>query len=79
MSFESQSHNDVPFLIVVNANDTVDPIQTVKTVFPWMKTHSAAPHYAALFTHMPAGWRARATPMPPACWSFWMSLAPKNK
>ncbi|MCR5883777.1 carboxylesterase family protein [Rhizobacter sp. J219] len=59
VSFESQSHNDVPFLIVVNANDTVDPIQTVKTVFPWMKTHSAAPHYAALFTHMPAGWRAR--------------------
>jgi para-nitrobenzyl esterase len=59
VSFETQSHNDVSFLIVVNANDTVDPIQTVKTVFPWMKTHSAAPHYAALFTHMPAGWRAR--------------------
>jgi para-nitrobenzyl esterase len=59
VSFETQAHNDVPFLIVVNANDTVDPIQTVKTVFPWMKTHSAASHYAALFTHMPAGWRAR--------------------
>ena len=59
VSFESRQHNDVPFLIVVNANDTIDPIQTVKTVFPWMKTHSDANHYAALFTHMPAGWRAR--------------------
>ena len=58
-AFESHTHNDVPFLIVVNANDTLDPIQTVKKVLPWMTTHSKAPHYAALFTHMPAGWRAR--------------------
>jgi len=56
--FETQQHNDVPFLIVVNANDTIDPITTLKNVFPWMKTHSNANHYAALFTHMPAGWRA---------------------
>ncbi|MET0332998.1 MAG: carboxylesterase family protein [Rhizobacter sp.] len=59
VSFETRQQNDVPFLIVVNANDTVDPIQTLKTVFPWMKTHSNANHYAAHFTHMPAGWRAR--------------------
>jgi para-nitrobenzyl esterase len=57
--FETHSHNDVPFMIVVNANDTVDPIDTVKNVLPWMKTHSTANHYAALFTHMPAGWRSR--------------------
>jgi para-nitrobenzyl esterase len=59
VSFETRQHNDVPFLIVVNANDTIDPITTVKNVFPWMKTYSNAPHYAAHFTHMPAGWRAR--------------------
>ncbi len=56
---ESHQHNDVPFLIVVNANDTPDPIQTVKAVLPWLTRHSQAPHHAALFTHMPAGWRAR--------------------
>jgi para-nitrobenzyl esterase len=59
VSFETRQQNDVPFLIVVNANDTVDPINTIKNVFPWMKTHSNANHYAAHFTHMPAGWRAR--------------------
>jgi para-nitrobenzyl esterase len=57
--YETHAHNDVPFMIVVNANDTVDPIDTVKNVLPWMKTHSTANHYAAYFTHMPAGWRAR--------------------
>ncbi len=56
--FETRVHNDVPFLIVVNANDTIDPITTLKNVFPWMKANSTANHYAALFTHMPAGWRA---------------------
>ncbi len=58
VSFESRAHNDVPFLIVVNENDTVDPIETVKNVFPWMTTHSSAPHYAAHFRQVPAGWRA---------------------
>ncbi|MBU0747903.1 MAG: carboxylesterase family protein [Gammaproteobacteria bacterium] len=59
VSFETRKHNDVPFLIVVNTNDTEDPIATVKNVFPWMSTHSEQNHYAALFSHMPAGWRAR--------------------
>ena len=58
-SFESRRHNDVPFMMVVNTNDTPDPIATVKNVLPWMTTHSAQPHYAALFSHVPAGWRAQ--------------------
>lgn len=59
VAFETHKQNDVPFLIVVNTNDNQDPIDTVKNVFPWMTTHSAKPHYAALFSHMPAGWRSR--------------------
>ncbi|RYF59426.1 MAG: hypothetical protein EOO27_09310 [Comamonadaceae bacterium] len=59
VSFESRTHNDVPFLGVVNTNDTPDPIQTAKNVFPWMAQHSASPHYAALFSQVPGGWRAR--------------------
>jgi para-nitrobenzyl esterase len=59
VSFESRRHNDVPFMMVVNTNDTPDPIATVKNVLPWMTTHSAQPHYAALFSHVPAGWRAQ--------------------
>ncbi len=58
-AFETKKQNDVPFLIVINTNDTEDPIGTVKDVFPWMTTHSKQNHYAALFSHMPAGWRAR--------------------
>jgi para-nitrobenzyl esterase len=59
VSFESRRHNDVPFMIVVNTNDTPDPIETVKNVFPWMTAHSASRHYAALFSQVPGGWRAR--------------------
>lgn len=59
VSFESRRHNDVPFMMVVNTNDTPDPIATVKNVLPWMTTHSTQPHYAALFSHVPAGWRAQ--------------------
>ncbi|ARN19046.1 carboxylesterase/lipase family protein [Piscinibacter gummiphilus] len=58
-SFEGHTHNDVPFLIVTNTADTVDPIETVKNVFPWMTTHSAQPHYAAVFSRVPAGWTQR--------------------
>ena len=58
VSFEGHTHNDVPFLIVTNTADTVDPIRTVKNVFPWMTTHSAQPHYAAVFSRVPAGWTA---------------------
>ncbi len=57
VSFETRRHNDVPFMIVVNTNDTVDPIDTIKNVFPWMTTHSSQNHYAALFSHVPTGWR----------------------
>jgi len=28
-------------------------------VFPWMTTHSAQPHYAAVFSRVPAGWTQR--------------------
>jgi len=59
VSFETHTHNDVPFLIVTNTADTVDPIETVKDVFPWMTTHSAQPHYAAIFSRVPAGWTQR--------------------
>jgi len=59
VSFESRTHNDVPFLGVVNTNDTVDPIQTAKSVFPWMAQYSVSPHYTALFSQVPGGWRTR--------------------
>ncbi|HET7793389.1 MAG TPA: carboxylesterase family protein [Rhizobacter sp.] len=58
-AFETAHHNDVPLLVVVNANDSIDPITTVKNVLPWLASHRAQATYAALFTHMPAGWRAR--------------------
>ncbi len=57
--FESGNQNDVPFMFVINTNDTPDPIQTVLEVFPWMAPLSASNHYATLFSHQPAGWRAR--------------------
>lgn len=59
VSFESAQQNDVPFMFVVNTNDTIDPINTVKDVFPWMQPLSMANHYAALFSHQPAGWKER--------------------
>ncbi|MGY4827784.1 carboxylesterase/lipase family protein [Sphaerotilaceae bacterium SBD11-9] len=58
-AFETGHHNDVPLLIVVNANDNIDPITTVKNVLPWLAAHRTQNQYAALFTHMPAGWQAR--------------------
>jgi len=57
--FEGDNDNDVPFMFVVNTNDTIDPINTVKDVFPWMAPLKEAPTYATLFSHQPAGWRAR--------------------
>lgn len=58
-SFETGADNDVPFMFVVNTNDTIDPINTVKDVFPWMAPLKDAPTYATLFSHQPAGWKAR--------------------
>lgn len=55
---ESGQHNDVPFMIVVNTNDTVDPIGTWKNVLPWLTDFSDANHYAALFAKVPSGWEA---------------------
>ncbi|SDT10608.1 para-nitrobenzyl esterase [Halopseudomonas sabulinigri] len=57
--FEGDNDNDVPFMFVVNTNDTIDPINTVKEVFPWMAPLKEAPTYATLFSHQPAGWKAR--------------------
>ncbi|MEH6564808.1 MAG: carboxylesterase family protein [Halopseudomonas sp.] len=59
VSFETGADNDVPFMFVVNTNDTIDPINTVKEVFPWMAPLRDAPTYATLFSHQPAGWKER--------------------
>lgn len=56
-AFESASQNDVPFMFLVNTNDTEEPIATVLNVFPWMADHSTSPHYAMHFSKQPAGWR----------------------
>ncbi len=58
-AFEGDNDNDVPFMFLVNTNDTIDPINTVKDVFPWMAPLKEAPTYATLFSHQPAGWKAR--------------------
>jgi para-nitrobenzyl esterase len=59
VSFESGNQNDVPFMFLINTNDTVEPNATVRNVFPWMEPLSESPHYAVLFSHQPAGWKAR--------------------
>lgn len=59
VSFESGVDNDVPFMFVINTNDTIDPINTVKDVFPWMAPLKDAPTYATLFSQQPSGWKAR--------------------
>lgn len=59
VSFESGEQNDVPFMFLINTNDTPDPNNTVVDVFPWMEPLSESPHYAVLFSHQPAGWKAR--------------------
>ncbi|PAU89409.1 hypothetical protein CK507_00565 [Pseudomonas sp. WN033] len=59
VSFESGNQNDVPFMFLINTNDTPDPIYTVLEVFPWMAPLSNSDHYAVLFSHQPAGWKAR--------------------
>lgn len=59
VSFETDNDNDVPFMFVVNTNDTIDPINTVKDVFPWMAPLKDAPTYATLFSHQPSGWKER--------------------
>ena len=58
-TFESGNHHDVPFMFVINTNDTPEPTNTVVEVFPWMEPLSSSNHYAALFSHQPAGWRDR--------------------
>ncbi|MEH6389917.1 carboxylesterase/lipase family protein [Pseudomonas profundi] len=59
VSFETDMDNDVPFMFTVNTNDTPDPINTVKEVFPWVAPLNSEPTYATLFAHQPAGWKAR--------------------
>ncbi len=56
---ESGKHNDVPFMLVANTNDTPDPIGTWKNVLPWITDNSAADHYACLFAKVPSGWEAQ--------------------
>lgn len=58
-SFETDTDNDVPFMFTVNTNDTIDPINTVKDVFPWLAPLNSEPTYATLFSHQPAGWKSR--------------------
>lgn len=53
---ESGQFNDVPFMILVNTNDTPDPIGTWKEVLPWLTDYSGSDHYATLFTKAPSGW-----------------------
>lgn len=57
VSFESGAQNDVPFMFVVNTNDTIDPINTVIDVFPWLAPLNTSPVFATLFSHQPRGWR----------------------
>ncbi|MFC4261178.1 carboxylesterase family protein [Marinobacter lacisalsi] len=59
VSFESGNQNDVPFMFLINTNDTPDPTETVIDVFPWMAPLNSEPMYATLFSHQPAGWKAR--------------------
>lgn len=59
VSFETDADNDVPFMFTINTNDTPDPIETVKEVFPWMAPLNSESTYATLFSHQPAGWKAR--------------------
>lgn len=59
VAFESGNQNDVPFMFSVNTNDTPDPTNTAIEVFPWMAPLSSANHYATLFSHQPAGWKAQ--------------------
>jgi len=57
-AFESARQNDVPFMFLVNTNDTEEPIATVLNVFPWMAELNTAPQYAMHFSQQPAGWKA---------------------
>ncbi|QJD58219.1 carboxylesterase family protein [Pseudomonas sp. gcc21] len=59
VSFETDMDNDVPFMFTINTNDTPDPTNTVIEVFPWMAPLNSEPTYATLFSHQPAGWKAR--------------------
>ncbi|WP_328186642.1 carboxylesterase/lipase family protein [Marinobacter sp. OP 3.4] len=58
-SFENGNQNDVPFMFSINTNDTPDPTATAIEVFPWMAPLNTSDMYATLFSHQPAGWRAR--------------------
>lgn len=57
--FESGKNNDVPFMFLINTNDTPEPNSTVLNVFPWMASLTKASHFATLFSHQPAGWKSR--------------------
>src|SRR5690606_37756432 len=58
-AFESARQNDVPFMFLINTNDTEEPIATVLEVFPWMAGLNTAPQYAMHFSQQPAGWKAQ--------------------
>lgn len=64
---ESGQFNDVPFIILVNANDTAEPLSTIKNVLPWLTGYSESNHYATLFTKVPSGWQERMLPAYHAC------------
>ncbi|RFA30992.1 hypothetical protein CAI21_03185 [Alkalilimnicola ehrlichii] len=79
VSFESGNQNDVPFMFVINTNDTPDPIDTVRDVFPWMADHSVSDHFATLFSHQPrvgenSAWRPITAPSWPMCSICWRAL-----
>jgi len=57
--FENNKNNDVPFMFLINTNDTPEPTNTVLNVFPWMAELCEADHFATLFDHQPSGWKAR--------------------
>ncbi|WGK60666.1 carboxylesterase family protein [Halopseudomonas sp. SMJS2] len=61
VSFESGVQNDVPFMFVINTNDTIDPINTVIDVFPWMAPLNTSPVFATLFSHQPRAGGNRAS------------------
>jgi para-nitrobenzyl esterase len=58
-SFETRTHNDVPFMIVVNSQDEPSPIETLKNVFPWMSDYTSQDYFAGIFTKAPGGWASK--------------------
>lgn len=64
---ESGDFNDVPFIMLITANDMSDPIGTWKDVLPWLTDNSQSNHYATLFTKVPGGWQDRGVSAYHAC------------